>query len=590
MAQIPAEVINDIRSKAHIEDIISHYIETIKKGNNYVAVCPFHDDHDPSLHISADKQIFKCFVCDTAGDVFSFVQKYENIDYPSAIRKVAELINYHYDFGDVRNTDTFRETPLHKVLAEAVNFCRHELNSEAGAPVKGYLYNRKLNDQIIEKYQMGFNPSNNVLYNFLSRKGYKDSDIIEANLARLTDRGIQDVFYNRLMIPIHDASGHPIGFTARSLDPKAESKYINTNETPLFHKSDVLFNYHRASESARKEKKMILAEGPMDVMAFDRAGIANAVCSMGTACTKGQLQQIHRLTGNLVLAFDGDRAGQNAIFKTGRLAQSMGFKVSVLNNTTDLDPDEIVNKFGGDRLKTMVSNARSWIEFIFDFYQKVYDLKNYSSKKEFSQKILEEINGLSDSFDRDNYLYQLSNITGFPVSVLSGDAKDTRPVRPVKDTTTPVTVKRTMDGTTIAEWIILKQMMRSQQMCEIFKRDLNELRSAEADKLAKKIDEYYRRNETLVISDFVGTLEDDKLKNLVFEIESSEVVSDDINEKVFHQAMVKIRISRIKDEIAYNKKQSQFYTDEKVKTSYAIKNAELKREMDALMKEQEEQQ
>ncbi len=589
MPQIPAEVINDIRNKARIEDIISHYIETIKKGNNYVAVCPFHDDHDPSLHISADKQIFKCFVCDTAGDVFSFVQKYENIDYPSAIRKVAELINYNYDFGDVRNTDTFRETPLHKVLSEAVNFCRHELNSEAGMAVKGYLYNRKLSDQMIEKYEMGFNPSNNVLYSFLNRKGYSDRDIIEANLARLTDRGIQDVFYNRLMIPIHDTSGHPIGFTARSLDPNAESKYINTNETPLFHKSDVIFNFHRAAESTRKEKKMILAEGPMDVMAFDRAGLSNAVCSMGTACTKGQLQQIHRLTGNLVLAFDGDRAGQNAIFKTGRLAQNLGFKVSVLNNTTDMDPDEIVNKFGADRLKTMVSDAKTWIEFIFDYYQKVYDLRNYSSKKEFSQKILEEINRLSDSFDRDNYLHQLSSITGFAVSVLSGDMRETRQPQPSEAVQTPVKSKRKMDGVTVAEWIILKQMMSSAQMCEVYKRDLNELRSNEGNALARTIDEYYRRNDTLDIKEFVGSLEDDRLKNLVYEIVDSEVVGDDINEAAFQEAIIKIKISRIEDEIERNKKELRFYTDDNTRARYITKNAALKREMDALKKRQEVQ-
>ncbi|MBQ4252059.1 MAG: DNA primase, partial [Erysipelotrichaceae bacterium] len=186
MARIPEEVISDIRRKARIEEVIGHYIEVQKKGSRYVAVCPFHDDHDPSLNISPDKKIFKCFVCSTAGDVFSFIMKFENVDYITAVRKAAELSNYDYDFGSLSPQSSFKETSLHKIMRESVIFCQHELNSQAGERFLKYLQKRQLNEETIEKYQFGYNPDNDALYTFLSRKGYEDRDIVAANMARLT--------------------------------------------------------------------------------------------------------------------------------------------------------------------------------------------------------------------------------------------------------------------------------------------------------------------------------------------------------------------------------------------------------------------
>lgn len=581
MARIPEEVINEIRQKANIEDVIGHYIEVIRKGNGYVAMCPFHDDHNPSLSISKDKQIFKCFVCGTAGDVFGFVQKYENVDYVTAVKKVADLIDYKYDFGS-EYTNTFVETNLHKVLRESVIYCQHELNSQAGVKVKSYLTNRKLSNEVIEKYQFGYNPGGNVLYNFLSKKGYQDKDIIEANMARLTERGIADVFYDRLMIPIHDRDGHPIGFTARTLDPNNPSKYINSTDTPLFKKSEVLFNFHRAKDVARRDKFMVLAEGPMDVIAFDRAGISNAVCSMGTSCTRNQLLSLKRITSRLVMGFDGDKAGQNAIYKVGSLAQSLGFEVLVLNNSTDKDPDEIVNSGGGDMLKTMVTNAISWIEFIFTYFQKQYNLSNYTSKKEFSSKVMQEINKLNDSFDRENYINRLSSLTGFQTTVFDKNVVSPKPER--REVETVEVITRNKDGVTIAERTILKQMLNSKQMCDTYKKELNFLRNRDSNTLAMYIVDYYNYHDQLNVAEFVGSLENERLKALVFEIVDDDLIEDKIDNRVFTDAINRIKVSVIDDQIAQKNQEMKNYTDSTVQARILQEIVNLRKQRKTLLK------
>ncbi len=589
MARIPTEVINDIRQKSKIEDVISQYIEVIKKGNSYVAVCPFHDDHDPSMHISSSKQIFKCFVCDTAGDVFSFVQKYENISYPQAVKKVAEIIGYKYDFGSDYEKAVFEESIYHKVMKEAVIYCQHELNSEAGQKAKKYLLDRGLTVEQLEKYQFGYNPSNNSMYNFLSKKGYEDKDMIQANVARLTQQGITDVFFDRITIPIHDQDGHPIGFTARSMNPNAESKYINSTDTPIFRKSDVLFNYHRALGQIRKDKFVILVEGPMDVMAFDKAGFSNAVCSMGTSCTKEQLQVLKRITSNIVVAYDGDTAGQNASYKVGQLAQQSGFRVVVLNNNSQLDPDEIVREKGSNTLVEMVRKPKTWIEFVFSYFQRQYDLNNYNSKKEFSTKIMEEINKLTDSFDRDNYIDQLAQLTGFTTAVLIDNLANNKTVRKIEPEKKTERYKPAiMDGVTIAERTILKQMILSSQMCETYKNEVKMLKSKEANKLALYIIEFYNKNDELNISEFVGELPNDELKSLVYEVVDSELLTNEVSLQVFTDAVLKIKESIIDDKIDELKRAQKQSTIGSEKISISAEVAQLRKEKIKLRQGQED--
>ena len=538
MAFIPDQVIEDIKKKARIEDIISHYIDVQQKGRNYVAICPFHDDHDPSLQISSEKQLFKCFVCGTGGDVFSFVAHYEKIGYAEAVRKVASLIKYDYDFGSFDKKDYFVETPEHKALKEAVLYCRNALNSQEGLKVKEYLRKRNISQNIIDRFEMGYNPSNDALFRYLTQKGHREKDIISADLARLTVRGIMDVFRDRLMIPIHDSDGHPIGFTARSIDPNADRKYINSKDSPLFRKGNIIFNYHRAKDAIKARKYAIMAEGPMDVMAFNKAGIENAVCTLGTACTRDQLGLLKKLTNQLLLAYDGDDAGQNAIFKAGKLAASLGFTVKVINNKTQDDPDEIVNKYGADALKKMIRESYTWIEFIFAYQERKHDLNNYSSKKEYVSAVMEEINEVQDAFDKQNYINQLEQKTGLKVESLIRNT----PVKVIQQQPAPEKKKATkvnFSGVRIAEWTIINGMLYSRERCREYKNELNRLCHDTENELAGMIVNYYIDHETLDEDAFYASLPEN-CRKVIDDIRKYDIINKEANDEVFSDAIQEV--------------------------------------------------
>lgn len=580
MPSIPQSTIDAIKHKASIETVIGHYIPVIKKGNSYRAVCPFHDDHDPSLNISVDKQIFKCFVCGMAGDVFSFVEKFEHVDYVTAIKKVADLVGVPLDITSYRHTETFKVLPEHKALKDAVLFCQHELTSVSGQEMMAYLKKRQIPDAFVEKYELGYNPGQNALYNFLQKKGYKDDVLVSAGLCRLTTTGMTDIFARRLMIPIHDRLGHPIGFTARTLDPQALAKYINTADTPLFHKSDVIFNWHRANEAAREKGFAILAEGPMDVMALDKAGYSNAVCTMGTNATKNQLAALKQLALRLVLAYDGDNAGQQAIFKFGQLALSAGLQVNVIRNTTDLDPDEILTQRGFSELQAMIEHPYSWMEFIISYGQKHYDFNDYESRKAFAQLALAQLNQLTDAFDRENWQQQISTLTGFSVSSLKLLPQSNEPKVNTAATGKPKPVIRPhlLDGQQLAEMTIIHQMLMAASAANTYKDQLNGLCDKRYTELARLIMVWYTTNETLDLTAFSASLPDDEMRTLLVDIESEPLVNASCDTQILADAINKIRISRLDDQIRGKMQQMRQYQDPVIKARIAEELNELNRQ------------
>ncbi len=566
MNRIPAEVINDIRQKARIEDIIGQYIPVIRKGSNYVAYCPFHDDHDPSLHISVDKQIFKCFSCPdeegSAGDVFRFVMKYKHVDYIEAVRIVAEMIGYQYDFGSRNNVNTFKETIYHKLMNEAMVFCQYSLNSQQGAYYKEYLLNRQITNRQIETFCLGYNPKGNALYNFLNKKGYADADMVKANLIRFNGKQMVDVFAERIMIPIMDADGHPIAFTARSIDPNVDSKYINSTDTPIFKKSEAVFNLSRAKTAIKEKKFAIIAEGPMDVMAFQRAGIENAVCSLGTATTRNQLSLIRRYTNRLLLAYDGDKAGQGAILKTGKLAIENGINVVVINNQSELDPDEIINKYGAAELVSMVEKPQTWIEFIFDYYQKQYDLNNYEARKKYAEVVMEQINLLQDDFDKQNYTRKLAELTNFSYDQLSQKNNVVVNGKSKEIVFTPIK-RKYKTGSEIAQRTLLKQMLASKKAVELFKQNLQQLPDSKYNDLAMAIINYTIQNDKIVVSEFVAG--NPELAGLVYEISDDHMISDQFDPNLTNDAIITLQIDQLQKEIDAQQKENKKVKDEIVR-------------------------
>ena len=388
MARLSEDKINEIRSHSDIVEVVSKYIPLSKKGKNYVGVCPFHDDRDPSLTVSQDKQIFKCFACGAGGNVFHFVSRYENISFVESVVEVAKLSNIQIDDIEVtKNQPNQHLLPYYKLNQSFIEYTNYMLMSSGHTEILQYLHKRGIHDDLIKKFEIGYNPSNDALYHFLKAKKFTDEEMIDANLVRLTNQGIHDVFSSRITIPIHDKYGNPIAFTARRTIENDEAKYINTTQTPCYTKGNVIFNYHRALPIAKKTGRVLLVEGAMDTIAFYKANIENVVATLGTACTKEQLKLLKQMHVKIDVCYDGDDAGINATYKFGKMASENGLEFEIIDNKSGLDPDEIIEQYGINELKSLSNKTISWIDFCFEYLQRKYNLENYSQRVDFAKEM-----------------------------------------------------------------------------------------------------------------------------------------------------------------------------------------------------------
>lgn len=587
--QISEQDINAIRQKANIAEIIGHYIPLIKKGRSWTAVCPFHDDHDPSLSISEDKQIYKCFVCGNGGNVFTFVQNYEKVSFPEAVYKVAELIGYKLEgkFEPIKEQIAPEIEILYKLHEEAIRFASYQLHSSEGAKEMKYLAERGLNESCINYFNIGFIPSKNSLYRFLNAKGYQDQDILSAYLGHLNENGIYDVFSNRITFPIHDPKGHPIGFTARSLNPDQSSKYINTSETKIYTKGNVLYNMHRALSACKSEKKVIVVEGVMDVIAFYRAKTENVVATLGTACTKEQIRLMKQCANHVVFCYDGDKAGQNANYKAAKMAKEAGLEVSVIDNKTGLDPDEIIKQYGIEELQSMSKKELTWIEYCFAYLSQRYDLSNYSQKKEYAMQMRDEIWKLTDSFDRDNFLHQLSLETGFSLAQLTKE----EPVQAKNERKSAQrSIKRLnvmVDGKTNAEHLLLSQMLKSYEAVQLFSKELGFLLGEENQKLAMIVIDYYRDHDQCEIADFLNFVGDPQLQKLVMNLDEWEIGLKEYNKQACLMAVRKIKSCMIEQQIEELKRKVNTLSNPESKALLVNEIFELKKQKDKMIQTDE---
>ncbi len=552
--RIKDEDITAIRNRADIADIIAHYIPLVAKGRSFSAVCPFHDDHDPSLSISKDKQIYKCFVCGNGGNVFTFVQNYEQCSFVEAVIKVAERINYPLQVTqsmfEVKKDP--RKEGLYKCLHEAIAYMRFQLQASEGVEYLAYLTNRGLTKEIIEKFEIGYNGLNNQLTKFLKAKGYPESDMLASSIARLNEYDVADTFFNRITFPIHDSLGNPIAFTARSIDVNVHSKYINSQETELYVKGNTLYNYHRAKEHCKKAGKVIVCEGVMDVIAFARANIYNVVATLGTACTKEQIRLLKNCATHVVFCYDGDLAGRKATLQASELCLQSGCTVSVLKNDSGLDPDEIISSFGIAELQLMASKELLYMEFVFEEYQKQYDLENYSDKKKFALLIKDKIDALSDDFDRQSFMHKLTALTGFSSSQLAVKEKNrvTKEVHVKKVSLNPL-----QNGKTNAENVILSQMLLNINASEVFKSELGFLADDNAQQCAMLIIDYYRKSKAMAVADLLDTCTSDAQRNLIIELASSEIYKKEYDDTYLLGAIKRFKRALLEEK--YHEIQSQ---------------------------------
>ncbi len=530
------KLIEEIRQSASISQVISQFIPITKKGRSYVAVCPFHDDHDPSLSISEDKQIYKCFVCGKGGNVFNFVKDYTKCSFPEAVAKVAEIIGRPIDLGNYQRPKPVSKYQKHyDLMQDAIDFTSYALNTYAGEEAKDYLLKRGLDKEVIDYFEVGYDPKGDTLYRYLKNKGYSDDMIEGLGIARAGDYGYHDIFQNRVTFPIHNINGDPIAFSARALDASQVAKYINTSETIIYHKGDVVYNYHRAKDEAKRADRVIISEGVMDVIALKRAGINNVVATLGTSCTNTQLLHIAKLSKHMVFFYDGDEAGRKATMRACEMAMTMGYEPYVIVNDTDKDPDEIINEGKAKDLRDMVSKEIMGIEYAFDYYMDLYPFHSYQNKKSYINRLSKLISYIKDSYDRDNFYHELATRTGLPVE----REKITKKEYNTQVHVDPIEV---LDGLTKAEYTILKGMMDSGVAVDMYRKELGFLYSDTATKIADLIIDAYRKDGDFDVSRALDMIDDKEISDTLVKISMDKEIADEFDEEIFMGSIKKIKL------------------------------------------------
>lgn len=410
---IDNDTIHDILSRLDIVDVISRYITVSKKGKNYVAICPFHNDTNPSLSISKDKQIFKCFVCGKGGNLINFIADYEKISYVDAIYKAAEYAGIQLK-KEVKQQDE-RYIDLKKIFADAVEYYSFAVNSNKGLIGADYCKSRHLDDEVRERFKIGYSPvDGKETIDFLRSSGNSIAKMREIGLVNNISENAADINKGRLIFTITNRNNEPVAISARKITADDGPKYVNSPESPIFHKSNILYNFYYAKQSAKIDGYIYLLEGFMDVIALYRAGITSAVGLMGTALSKEHIALLKFLNVEVRLCLDFDTAGQQAMVEICQKFDEQSINYRIVKKTDIAkDSDEILNKYGKDALKNVLNNLVSKQEFLLDFYSSHYNTESDEEKKAFIRSFLPIMAKCTSNLYLENYAMKLASITNY---------------------------------------------------------------------------------------------------------------------------------------------------------------------------------
>lgn len=584
MSKIKEEVINEIRQKADIVSVIGQYLPLNKKGRNYTAICPFHDDHHPSLSISTDKQIYKCFVCGAGGNVFTFVSAFEKIPFIQAVAKVGSLVQIEVEVDTTSQTSVDpNKQKLHKVLQDTIAFTTYQLHAADGFSIKQYLVSRGIDDALAAKFQIGYNPPNHATTTFLLAKKHQMQDLIDANVSYQYNNQLIDVFENRITFPIFDQYNHPVGFSARSIDDNQKAKYINTASTLLYNKSEILYNIHQAKDAIRMAGYVIVVEGVMDVIAFAKANIYHVVATLGTALSKEQMAMLKRLSMHVVLGYDFDDAGQRATYKAISALISQGLIVEVIPYPNEDDPDELINKSGKEALHQVLKQRYHWMEFNLFYGQKLYNLDNYQQKKTYIQTMIGFIQQCRDPLDQKHFANSCATITNMDADQILQLVQAQTPKKEIKQQK----VKQNQFDVYPFECEILAQMLLSKQATYLFAADLGFLIHPLAHRLALLLIELYQSKDQWEVADILSLIEDEQLQQFTLWILDWPLFPQSINQQVLQDAIKSTKIKMIENRLLSYKKMSNQTTSPTKKADYINKMIEAQREIAQLIDQKE---
>lgn len=511
--------LQEIRNSVDIVEVVSSYLNLTAHGKNYFGVCPFHDDHSPSMCVSKEKQIYTCFVCGATGNVFQFIKEYENISFTEAVKKVALIGGIEVKIDEMKPLK--KESNLYDIYNLTNKIYQLNLNTTMGISAKEYLKKRGIDDTIIKEFGIGLSLTKGNIYEALIKKGFDNKDIIKSGLAN--ENGY-DLYRNRIMFPLWDLNGKVVGFSGRIYNGENAPKYINSKETEIFKKGELLYNYHRARNECRRKNEVIIMEGFMDVISAYTHGITNVVAAMGTAITSSNAHLISRMAKNIILCFDGDDAGIMAANAcTNELLKLNVFpNIVVLDKTKGKDPDEYIKNNGIEAFKEKLSHPLSVMEFKEFYNKKGVDLGDTTSKAEYVKKMILEIDNIKDSILREVSINKLAEETNLGIdfikSQLKNEIKEEKKIEFKKELNLQKYEKAEID--------LIYYMLKDSKVILQYEVKKIYLPTEKYRFLVRQICAFYQKYGKIDVADFLTFIADDKEMIKVL----GEITSHDLKE------------------------------------------------------------
>lgn len=386
------DLVNQIRQKTDIVDVIGERIPLVARGKNFFGVCPFHDDSNPSMCVSREKQIYTCFSCHATGNVFTFLMNYDHLDFKEALHHLGEKVGVNVSNVKINKKET-KFDKLYEAYNFSVKYFQNNLASAYGKGARDYLSKRGITDDVIKEFEIGLSlDKKDDLCKLLTNKGYELSTLNKIGLANDN----YDIYNDRIMFPLHDVYGKTVGFSGRIYKDIDQNKYLNTKETEIFKKGEMLYHYHKALDECRLKKSVIVMEGFMDVIRAYTIGIKNTVALMGTALTKEQINLLKRLSNNIILCLDGDNPGIKATISNGESLLENGIEVKVIPLPKDEDPDTFIIKQGKEKFQNLLDSAINFNDFKINILKEKVDFRSDVEKANYINTVLKETSKIND--------------------------------------------------------------------------------------------------------------------------------------------------------------------------------------------------
>ena len=552
MAIISQEKINEIKSSNNIVDVIKEYINLDDK---YKALCPFHDDHSPSFSVHPDKQIYKCFSCGESGNVITFVQKYEGISFVDALKKLADRAGIKIDISKPKKTTAYDK--FYEINDTVLKYYKNNLLSKDGKEAMDYLSKRGLNKDLINEFNIGL-ATDNKLTEILSKK-YSEADLLNIDICKEYDSKLYDTFQNRIIFPILDENSKVVAFSGRKYleNDDSPAKYVNSKETVIFRKSDVLYNINNALPNIKKSKEIMLCEGFMDVIRVSSIGYKNVVGLMSTAFTKEHLEKIIKLKCKVVLNLDQDEAGMRGTIRIGDMLQANNIESTVIVFDDYKDSDEYIVNKGKDAFDLAYKNRMSFIDFKLNYLKSNKNMKDSVEISEYINEAIASINKLDDDILKELKIKELATEFGIDESVIKNKivSSDKKVVKQVEE---PKEIKKARyNKYDISEIRILYLMLHYDDVILHFENRLGYLINEDRSTFAYKILEFRNNYGYFEYGDFIDYIaEDEKMNEVLKEINRyhnlDEYTDKELDEyfDTIKKYTVKARVEKLKSQMA----------------------------------------